>query len=134
MNALKMYAPLIGRILISQLFIYYGYTKIVGFASGGTAAYIASKGLPVPQLLVVLTIVIEVGGGLMILLGWRARLAAAVLFLWMIPVSFLFHNYWSMEGPAVMANQVNFLKNVALMGTMFLIFAFGPGRYSLRDD
>jgi putative oxidoreductase len=131
-NALKTYAPLIGRILISQLFIYFGYTKIIGFA--GTAGYIASKGLPVPQLLTLLTIVIEVGGGLMILLGWRARLAAAVLFLWMIPVSFLFHNYWSMEGAAVMANKVNFLKNVALMGAMFLIFAFGPGRYSLRDD
>ncbi|HLF24648.1 MAG TPA: DoxX family protein, partial [Burkholderiales bacterium] len=97
MSTLKTCAPLIGRILIAQLFIYFGYTKIVGFA--GTAGYIASNGLPLPQLLTILTIVIELGGGLMILLGWRARLAAAVLFLWMIPVSFLFHNYWSMEGP-----------------------------------
>lgn len=132
MSALKTYAPLIGRILIAQLFIYFGYTKIIGFA--GTTGYIASKGLPLPQLLTLLTIVIEVGGGLMILVGYRARLAAAVLFLWMIPVSFLFHNYWSMEGPAVMANQVNFQKNLALMGAMFFIYAFGPGRYSLRDD
>lgn len=132
MNALKTYAPLIGRILISQLFIYFGFTKIIGFA--GTTGYIASKGLSAPQLLTILTIVIELGGGLMILLGWRARTAAAVLFLWMIPVTFLFHNFWSMEGPAVMANQVNFQKNLALMGAMFLIYAFGPGRFSLRDD
>jgi len=132
MNALKTYAPLIGRILIAQLFIYFGYTKIVGFS--GTAGYIASKGLPISDLLAILTIVIEVGGGLMILLGWRARVAAAVLFLWMIPVSFIFHNFWNMEAAAVMANQINFQKNLALMGAMFLIFAFGPGRYSLRDD
>jgi len=131
-STLKTCAPLIGRILIAQLFIYFGYTKIVGFA--GTAGYIASKGLPLPQLLTILTIVIELGGGLMILLGWRARTAAAVLFLWMIPVTFLFHNFWNMEGPAVMANQINFQKNLAMMGAMFLIYAFGPGRYSLRDD
>lgn len=132
MNALKTYAPLIGRILIAQLFIYFGITKIIGF--GGTAGYIASKGLPLPQLLTLLTIIIEVGGGLMILLGWRARLAAVVFFLWLIPVTFVFHNFWSMEGAQVMVNQINFQKNLALMGTMFLIFAFGPGPYSLRDD
>src|SRR3972149_12143151 len=86
MNALKTYAPLIGRILIAQLFIYFGYTKIVGFS--GTAGYIASKGLPISDLLAILTIVIEVGGGLVILLGWRARGAAAALFFWMIPGGF----------------------------------------------
>lgn len=132
MNALKNYAPLIGRILIAQLYIYFGFSKIIGFA--GTAGYIASKGLPLPAVLAALTIVIEIGGGLMILLGWRARLAAVVLFLWMIPVTFFFHNFWSMEGPAEMANQINFQKNLALMGAMFFIYAYGPGRYSLRDD
>lgn len=132
MNGLKTYAPVIGRILIAQLFIYFGIMKIIGFS--GTAGYIASKGLPLPQLLTLLTIIIEVGGGLMILLGWRARLAAAIFFLWLIPVTFFFHNFWSMEGAQVMANQINFQKNLALMGTMFLIFAFGPGPISLRND
>jgi putative oxidoreductase len=132
MNAVTQFAPLLGRILVAQLFVYYGFTKIIGFT--GTAGYIASKGLSMPEVLAALTIIIEIGGGLMILLGWRARLGAAVLFLWMIPVTFVFHNFWSMEGAAAMANQINFHKNLALMGAMLLIVGFGSGPYSMKKD
>jgi len=131
MDSVKQYAPLIGRILIAQIFILAGISKIGGFA--GTAGWMASKGLPMVNVLLVLTIIIEVGGGLMILLGWRARIAAAVLFLWMIPVTFIFHNFWAAPEAQKLTQMIMFQKNLALMGTMCLLYAFGSGRYSLAD-
>ena len=130
MDSVKQYLPLLGRILIAQLFILAGISKITGFA--GTAGYMASKGLPMVPILLVLTIIIEIGGGLMILLGWRARIAALILFLWMIPVTLIFHNFWG--APAAQKTIHMFQKNLVIMGAMFLIYAFGTGRYSLRDD
>jgi putative oxidoreductase len=132
MDTIKQYAPLIGRILIAQIFILAGISKLgTGFA--GTAGWMASKGLPMAEVLLVLTIVIEIGGGLMILLGWKARTAAAVLFLWMIPVTFIFHNFWAVPADQKLVQTIMFQKNLAIMGTMCLIFAFGSGRYSLSD-
>lgn len=132
MNGIARFAPLLGRILIGQLFLLSGLGKI--FAFNGTAGYMASKGLPMIPLLLVLTIVIEVGGGLMIIFGWRARLAAAILFLWLIPTTFIFHNFWGVPDAEKMAQQINFQKNLAIMGAMLFIYAFGSGPYSLRKD
>jgi putative oxidoreductase len=132
MDSIKQYGPLVGRILIAQIFILAGISKIGGFA--GTAAYMASKGLPMVGVLLVLTIVIEIGAGLMILLGWKARIAAIVLFLWMVPATLIFHNFWGVPAAQQMVQQIMFQKNLVMMGTMLLIYAFGPGKYSLSDD
>jgi putative oxidoreductase len=132
MNGIARFAPLLGRILVGQLFLLSGLSKI--FAFGPTAAYMASKGLPMIQLLLVLTIVIEVGGGLMIIFGWRAKIAAAIMFLWLIPTTFIFHNFWGVPDAEKMAQQIQFQKNLAVMGAMLFIYAFGPGPYSLRKD
>ena len=75
---LKQYGPLLGRILLSAIFIIAGISKITGFSN--TAAYMASKGLPMAEVLLVLTIIIELGGGVMILVGWKARWAATAIF------------------------------------------------------
>lgn len=132
MNAVMQYAPLLGRILIGQIFLLAGIAKIGSFSQ--VAAGMAAKGLPVSQLLLVITIIIEIGGGLMIILGWRAKLAAVVLFLWMIPVTLTYHNFWTMTGAQAYVNQIMFQKNLAMMGAMLFILVFGPGRYSLRSD
>lgn len=132
MNGIARVAPLLGRILLGQIFLLSGVSKIFSFAQ--TAGYMASKGLPMSQLLLVLTIVIEVGGGLMIIFGWRAKIAAAVIFLWLIPVTLLFHNFWAVPEAEKMAQQINFQKNLAIMGAMLFLYAFGPGPYSLRKD
>ena len=79
MQALHRHGPLVGRILIALIFVLSGFSKIGAFAA--TSGYIASKGLPVPDLVTILTIVVELGGGLLIMVGYRARLAAAALFL-----------------------------------------------------
>ena len=84
-SLLKQYGPLLGRILLSVIFIIAGINKITGFE--GTAGYMASKGLPMVEVLLVLTILIELGGGLMILLGWQARWGATAIFLFIIPVT-----------------------------------------------
>lgn len=133
MNAVvTQYAPLLGRILIAQIFLLSGIGKIGAFSQ--TAASMASKGLPMPEVLLIITIIIEVGGALMILLGWKARLGALLLLLWMIPVTLLYHNFWAMEGQAAYLNQIMFQKNLAMMGAMLYIMAFGPGAYSVNKD
>ncbi len=132
MNAVTRFAPLLGRILIGQIFLLAGLDKIGKFSQ--VAAGIAGKGLPLAQVLLATTIIVEVGGALMILLGWRARLGAAALFLWMIPVTLLYHNFWAMDGSQAYINQIMFQKNLAMMGAMLLIVAFGSGSHSLKKD
>ena len=91
----QRYAAVVGRVLLALIFIVSGYGKIAGFAH--TAGLMASKGLPAADLLLVATIVIELGGGAMILLGWKALWAALVIFLWLIPVTLLFHDFWAVD-------------------------------------
>jgi uncharacterized membrane protein len=79
MNALSHYGPLAGRILIAAIFVFAGLGKVTGFE--GTVGYIASKGLPLPQLAAIGAILVELGGGIMLVLGWKTRWAAAALFL-----------------------------------------------------
>ena len=120
---------LIGRIAVAILFVTSGWGKMMDF--GGTAGFIASNGIPLPQVATAITIVVELGLGLAIALGWQTRSAAAVIALWLIPTTFIFHNFWSAPAAEVMMQQINFMKNVSIFGAMLLLVAFGPGRYSL---
>ena len=72
---------------------------------------------------------IELGGGLLLLVGWKARWAALLIFLWLIPTTLLFHNFWAVPPEQYMNQQNHFLKNVAIMGGMLMVWAFGPGRF-----
>jgi putative oxidoreductase len=120
---------LVGRILLGLIFVLSGFQKLMGFS--GVAAAIAGKGLPMPEVLAVLTVAIELGAGLLIVVGWKARWAAFLLFLFIIPVSLVYHNFWTMEGAQAAMNKIQFMKNVSIMGGMLLAAAFGPGRYSI---
>ena len=71
------------------------------------------------------------GGALMLIVGYRARLAAVVMFLFLIPVTLVFHNFWAVPAAEVQMQTINFLKNLSIMGGMLCIAAFGAGRYSL---
>ncbi len=123
------FGPVLGRCMVALIFLLSGIGKISAFQ--GTAGYIASKGVPMAEVALVITIAIEIGGALMLILGWKARLGAAALFLWLIPVSLMIHNFWDMSGQEYMINRIMFLKNVAIMGAMLYIMAYGSGRYSL---
>jgi putative oxidoreductase len=125
---INQFGPLAGRVLLSLLFLMSGFGKITGFA--GTAGYMASKGLPMVEVLLAITIVIELAGALMIISGFKARLGAAALFLWMIPVTFLFHNYWAMPADQQMIQQIMFMKNLAIMGGLLIVMGLGSGPVS----
>lgn len=131
-NLLKQFGPLAGRVLIALIFIVSGFGKIAGFA--GTSGYMASKGLPLVPVLLVLTIIVELGGGLMVLLGIKARWASTALLLFMIPVTLIFHPFWAVDAASAQMQQIMFLKNLAIMGGLLYIAAFGAGRYSLMRE
>ena len=119
----------VGRMLLALLFILSGWSKIGGF--DGVAGYIGSKGLPMPQVLAALTIALELGGGILIAIGYQTRLVAALFFLWLIPTTYLFHKFWGIDAAQVQAQFNNFFKNVSIMGGFALLVAFGPGAYSV---
>lgn len=129
----KLFAPLAGRILISYIFIVAGFGKIMKFSS--TVAYMASKGIPMTEVLLALTILVELGGGLLILLGWKARWSALVIFLFLIPVTLVFHNFWTIQDAMARTHEMHaFMKNTAIMGAMLYILAYGSGPFSIGKD
>jgi putative oxidoreductase len=122
-------AALVGRILIALIFVLSGFNKIGGFS--GVVGYIGSKGLPMPQVLAALTIALELGGGILLVIGWKTRWVALLFFLWLIPTTLVFHRFWGIDAAQVQAQFVNFMKNVSIMGAMAMLMAFGPGTYSV---
>lgn len=120
---------LIGRILLALIFIVSGYGKLTNYA--GTEAYMASAGLPMVGLLLPLTILVELGGGLAIALGLMTRFVAIVMFLFLIPVSLVFHHFWDASAAQAMMQHIQFMKNVSIMGGMLMLVYAGPGSWSL---
>jgi len=122
-------AALVGRILLALIFITSGFSKLTGFE--GTVGYIASKGLPLPQVAAIIAIVVELGGGLMLAVGFKARWAALAIAIFSLAAGFLFHDFWNADAAAKMGQTINFWKNVSISGGMLMAFAFGPGAYSV---
>ena len=129
MTPLQSSTVLVGRILLGLIFVLSGFAKISGF--DGTAGYIASKGLPLPQLVAALTIVVELGGGLALMAGLYTRQAVVALAGFTLLAGVVFHNFWAVPQAEQMAQQINFMKNLAIAGGMLVVAAFGPGRLSL---
>jgi len=129
MTSLQSTTVLVGRILLGLIFVLSGFAKISGF--DGTAGYIASKGLPLPQVLAALTIVVELGGGLALMAGFYTRQAVVALAGFSLLTAVVFHNFWAAPQPEQMAQQINFMKNLAIAGGMLVLAAFGPGRLSV---
>ena len=129
MNVQKDWAALLGRIVLAVIFVVSGFGKLTGF--DGTTGYIASKGLPMPQLLAAVSILIELGGGLAVIIGWKTRWAALAFIVFLIVITPIFHNYWAVPQEQMMGQQINFMKNLSMLGGFLLLLGFGPGRYSL---
>jgi putative oxidoreductase len=106
-----------------------GIAKITHFEN--TAAYMASVGLPLAKVLLILTIVIEVGGGIALILGWCVCWAAAALFVFTFLAAMVFHQFWSADPANVTAQMVNFMKNLSIMGGMLYVMAYGAGPFRL---
>lgn len=132
MNTLQRIGPLAGRILIALIFLLAGFGKVTGFE--GTVGYIASKGLPFPQLAAAVAILVELGGGILLIVGWRARWAAAALFFFTAMTAVFFHNFWALPADQVQNNMIHFMKNLSMMGGLLYVFVYGSGAYSLDGD
>jgi putative oxidoreductase len=120
---------LIGRVLLAVMFLLAGISKFSGL--DGTAGYIASKGLPMAQLLAVVTAVLEVGAAVLLIVGWQARWAALALAAFTLLASVLFHNYWALPAEQQMMQQLMFMKNLAIVGGLLAVVAVGAGALSL---
>jgi putative oxidoreductase len=118
---------LVARVLISALFILFGFEKITGYA--GSEAYMVAYGLP--GMLLPLAIIAELGGGLAILLGVFTRYAALALAGFCIVTALVFHTAWSGDGGQ--AQLINFMKNLALAGGLLLLAVNGPGKYAVKS-
>ena len=120
---------LLGRIFIAALFLVAGTRKLLAYA--GTVGYFTKLGFPAADALAPIAIAIEIGGGLMLLAGWRTRWAAWMLIVFVAIATAMAHRFWQFE-PAQFNNQLNhFLKNVALIGSLFFVATLGPGRFSV---
>lgn len=128
-TSLNNVSTLAGRALLALIFIVSGFGKITGFA--GTAGFMASKGMPMAEVLLVGAIAVEFLGGLMLLVGWKARWAALAIFLFIIPATLIFHNPAGLTGQEAQNQMINIMKNLSIMGGMLMVFAFGPGAWSL---
>jgi putative oxidoreductase len=117
-------AALIGRVLLSVIFILSGFSKLA--APAMMIGYIGSVGLPLPQVALALAIIVEIGGGLALIAGYRTRTVAAVLAAFSVVTALAFHNALADQ------NQfIHFFKNIAMAGGLLQVVAFGAGRFSL---
>ena len=129
LNSLQNPLSLIGRVLLALLFVPAGFSKIAGFA--GTAGYIASKGVPLPEVAAAAAIAIELGLGLLLLVGFMTRWAALGISLFTVVITFIFHNYWGVPAEQAMMQQLMFFKNIAVVGGLLTVAAWGGGAWSL---
>jgi len=114
----------LGRVLMSAIFILSGLGKLPHFHD--VAGMMAGKGIPLAAVALAITLVIEIGGGLMVLTGFKARYAALVIALWLVPVTLVFHHFWGVPEAQQQEQMVNFLKNVAIMGGLLVLAYASP--------
>ncbi len=129
MNSVSKPLALVARILMASIFISAGFFKALGF--DGVTAYIASKGLPIPMIIAGLTVALEILGGLVIIIGYKARIAGLLLGLFSILAAFIFHNFWAFPPEQVYLQNIMFMKNLSMAGGLFLLTVFGAGGYSI---
>jgi putative oxidoreductase len=117
-NVSKLFYPA-GRALLGALFFISGINKVLGFSY--VAGWMASSGVPAANLLLAITIAIEVLGGLLLITGYKARLSAIVIALFLVPVTLVFHAFWNADAANFQNQLTQFLKNVAILGGMLLV-------------
>ncbi len=130
------YVQAIGRVLISAVFIVFGYiqfTHIGNYVANPAVIRVAGMtgGILSPAVIAYLVATIDLLGGILILFGYQTRWTAIVLIVFVVLTLLLVHTFWTMEGPARAANQAHFYKNLALIGGLLFLIVQGPGRCSL---
>jgi putative oxidoreductase len=132
MEALNRFGPLAGRLLIAFIFLFAGFGKVTGFE--GTVGYIASKGVPLPQLAAIGAIIVELGGSILLIVGWNARLAATALLVFTGLAALIFHNFWAVTPDQAQNQMIHFMKNISMMGGLLFVVVYGSGPISIGKE
>lgn len=124
------YILLAGRILFSFLFIMSSF----GHFGEPSIGFAASKGVPAASFLVPLSGIIELAGGLSIITGYKAKYGAWLIVIFLLPVTFMLHNFWTITDPmAKQMDMVMFMKNISMLGGALMITYFGSGPLSVDN-
>ena len=126
MDNTTRYLPFVGRLLIGLPFAMSGFGKLAAY--GKTTALIAAVGLPVPPLAYAVAVLVELGGGLLLVAGYQVRLVASVMAVFCFATALSFHSNFADQN-----QMINFLKNVMIAGGLLQIAAFGAGAVSLDN-
>ena len=122
---------LIARILMVLLFLIFGWGKLTNY--GGTVAYFTQGDVPLPPLAAVIAIIAELGAGLAISLGIFTRPVAILLAIYTFATALLGHHFWAMSGADRVEAEINFFKNISIIGGLLLVYLTGAGRYSIDN-
>jgi putative oxidoreductase len=128
MKAMRSLLTLIARWCLAAVFLFAGATKLIYFDQ--TQAYMASKGLTAIPLFLMGAALVELIGSLCLILGYKTRFGAAILLLFLIPTTFIFHDFWNASGAEATVQQWMFLKNVAIFGGLLYLLCDGPGGFA----
>ena len=122
---------LLGRVMIAAIFLLSAVgKKIPDFSE--TAAYMASEGVPIPKIMLGGAIVFLIAGSLSIGVGFKARIGATLLLVFLLLATYFFHDFWTQADPMLKQEQtIHFMKNASMMGAMLIIIAHGPGLMSI---
>src|ERR1700681_3083543 len=129
-QALRGPLTVVGRVLLCTIFFMAAVgNKIPHFSA--VAKIMESVGVPAPQFLLAGAIVFLIVGSLSVIVGYRARLGAALLLTFLVLASYYFHPFWRLEGQAQQEQMIHFMKNLSMMGAMLFVIANGSGRMSV---
>lgn len=120
---------LVGRIFLGAIFVLSGVMKLADFE--GALGHMQAQGIPYAAPLLAVAAIVEIAGGLSIMTGFLTRLGAFALFLFLIPVTLLFHDFWNLAGQERVAQSAHFMKNLAIMGGLLVLMAHGAARHAI---
>jgi putative oxidoreductase len=119
----------LGRVCLALIFFVSAAGKMADY--GGTVGHMTEQGLPMAKYLLAGALVFEIAGGLMVLFGWRTRFGALLLVLFLIPTTLVYHDFWAYTGVARTTQTLQFLKNLAIIGGLLMVCAYGSGPLGL---
>jgi len=131
-NTIQGVGTLLGRVMIATIFFMSAVgNKIPNF--NDVATYMASEGVPLPQIMLAGAILFLIAGSTSLIVGFKARSGAGLLLVFLVLATYFFHDFWTMEGKQQQEQTIHFMKNLALMGAMLLLIANGSGAWSLDN-
>jgi putative oxidoreductase len=128
MEILQNALILIGRICIASLYIWAAAAKVFNWK--GTIEYMQSKNFPLISFMLPAAVVLQIGGGLLLVFGYYCRVGATILILFTIPAMIKMHDFWHIKDQTRILEKTFFMKDIAILGGLLIILAFGPGAFS----